>query len=230
MVNPRTPTRPRRIWRAWPQELRPCCPAGPSLQRPSQRPAPCRARWRLLAPRGRSSPCSWPVAGSPAAICPPALLLRAPRFGRCWSPWAATPPCTTLPCRSPCRKGPTAWFWPRMGRSRAGCRRISPATSRGASPTPPGGRSRLRSSTRTRSFPRSRATVRGRSACRSLRPRVGMCATTSPPPCIRAGFQGRILPAIGLHPDIPALIAAAITRGVPVCAGACRWQVAAGPR
>ena len=41
----------------------------------------------------------------------------------------------------------------------------------------------------------------------------------------QAGFRGRILPAIGLHPDIPALIAAAITRGVPVCAGTCRWQV-----
>ena len=43
-----------------------------------------------------------------------------------------------------------------------------------------------------------------------------------------AGFQGRLLPAIGLHEDIPALIARAIERGELVCAGRCRWQGAAG--
>lgn len=40
----------------------------------------------------------------------------------------------------------------------------------------------------------------------------------------QAGFQGRLLPAIGLHRDIPALIASAIERGEPVCAGKCLWQ------
>ena len=40
----------------------------------------------------------------------------------------------------------------------------------------------------------------------------------------QAGFQGRLLPAIGLHPDIPPIIARAITLGSPVCAGWCRWQ------
>jgi sirohydrochlorin ferrochelatase len=39
-----------------------------------------------------------------------------------------------------------------------------------------------------------------------------------------AGFQGRILPPLGLHPDVPALIAKAISRGVAVCADRCRWQ------
>ncbi len=38
-----------------------------------------------------------------------------------------------------------------------------------------------------------------------------------------AGFQGRILPPVGLDARVPALIAAAIARGVPVCAAACRW-------
>ena len=42
-----------------------------------------------------------------------------------------------------------------------------------------------------------------------------------------AGFQGRLLPAIGLHQDIPALIARAIEKGEPVCAGRCRLQGAA---
>jgi sirohydrochlorin ferrochelatase len=41
-----------------------------------------------------------------------------------------------------------------------------------------------------------------------------------------AGFPGRILPAIGLHPEIPGLIAAALLRGQTVCAGTCRWQAA----
>ena len=40
----------------------------------------------------------------------------------------------------------------------------------------------------------------------------------------RAGFQGRILPAIGLHTAVPGLIAAAIQRGEGVCQATCRWQ------
>ena len=39
-----------------------------------------------------------------------------------------------------------------------------------------------------------------------------------------AGFQGRLLPALGLSPDIPAIIARAILAGTPVCATNCRWQ------
>lgn len=38
-----------------------------------------------------------------------------------------------------------------------------------------------------------------------------------------AGFQGRILPPVGLDRRVPGIIAAAIARGVPVCSGACRW-------
>ncbi|KAF0113748.1 MAG: Cobalamin (Vitamin B12) biosynthesis CbiX protein [Rhodobacteraceae bacterium] len=38
-----------------------------------------------------------------------------------------------------------------------------------------------------------------------------------------AGFQGRILPPVGLDGRVPGIIAAAIGRGVPVCVGACRW-------
>ena len=38
-----------------------------------------------------------------------------------------------------------------------------------------------------------------------------------------AGFQGRILPPVGLDARVPAIIAAALERGVPVCAQACRW-------
>lgn len=39
----------------------------------------------------------------------------------------------------------------------------------------------------------------------------------------KAGFTGRILPPVGLDARVPGIIAAAIQRGVPVCAGACRW-------
>ena len=39
-----------------------------------------------------------------------------------------------------------------------------------------------------------------------------------------AGFQGRTLPAIGLAPEIPAIIARAILAGQAVCADRCRWQ------
>lgn len=38
-----------------------------------------------------------------------------------------------------------------------------------------------------------------------------------------SGFKGRILPAIGLDPAVPALIANAILRKVPVCAAECRF-------
>ena len=38
-----------------------------------------------------------------------------------------------------------------------------------------------------------------------------------------AGFQGRILTPVGLDARVPGIVAAAIARGVPVCAGACRW-------
>ncbi|TAG31020.1 MAG: cobalamin biosynthesis protein CbiX [Rhodobacterales bacterium] len=38
-----------------------------------------------------------------------------------------------------------------------------------------------------------------------------------------AGFTGRILPPVGLDARVPGIIAAAIARGVPVCAAACRW-------
>jgi len=38
-----------------------------------------------------------------------------------------------------------------------------------------------------------------------------------------AGFTGRILPPVGLDARVPEIIAAALARGVPVCAGACRW-------
>ena len=44
-----------------------------------------------------------------------------------------------------------------------------------------------------------------------------------------ARFQGRLLPAIGLHPEIPAIIARAIASGDPVCASRCRWQGGSGP-
>lgn len=39
----------------------------------------------------------------------------------------------------------------------------------------------------------------------------------------KAAFRGRILPPLGLDARVPGIIAAAIARGVPVCAGACRW-------
>jgi sirohydrochlorin ferrochelatase len=38
-----------------------------------------------------------------------------------------------------------------------------------------------------------------------------------------AGFAGRILPPVGLDARVPGIIAEAMTRGIPVCAGACRW-------
>ena len=38
-----------------------------------------------------------------------------------------------------------------------------------------------------------------------------------------AGFEGRILPPVGLDARVPGIIAAALARGQAVCAGACRW-------
>ncbi|MEO8243674.1 MAG: cobalamin biosynthesis protein CbiX [bacterium] len=42
----------------------------------------------------------------------------------------------------------------------------------------------------------------------------------------QAGFQGRLLPALGLHGDVPGIIARAIQAGVPTCAQRCHWQQA----
>lgn len=39
-----------------------------------------------------------------------------------------------------------------------------------------------------------------------------------------AGFQGRILPPVGLDPRVPALIAVEIAAGREVCTGECRWK------
>jgi sirohydrochlorin ferrochelatase len=44
-----------------------------------------------------------------------------------------------------------------------------------------------------------------------------------------AGFRGRILPPVGLDARVPGIIAAAMVRGVPVCAAACRWAVDGKP-
>ncbi len=41
-----------------------------------------------------------------------------------------------------------------------------------------------------------------------------------------ARFAGRVLPPLGMHPDVPALIAAALARGTPVCAQTCRYSAA----
>ncbi len=40
-----------------------------------------------------------------------------------------------------------------------------------------------------------------------------------------AGFQGRLLPALGLADEIPAIIARRILAGTPVCVTNCRWQM-----
>ena len=39
----------------------------------------------------------------------------------------------------------------------------------------------------------------------------------------QAGFQGRILPAVGLDERVPGIVAAAIARGKTVCAERCLW-------
>lgn len=51
----------------------------------------------------------------------------------------------------------------------------------------------------------------------------GHVALDIPAALAQAGFAGRILPALGLDPRLPAIIAAAIAAGKPVCAGACLW-------
>ena len=51
----------------------------------------------------------------------------------------------------------------------------------------------------------------------------GHVSVDIPQALTEAGFTGRILPAVGLDPRVPGIIAAALVRGVPVCAGACRW-------
>lgn len=45
----------------------------------------------------------------------------------------------------------------------------------------------------------------------------------------KAGFSGHILPPVGTHARVPGIIAAAIARGVPVCAGSCRWARGQNP-
>lgn len=40
----------------------------------------------------------------------------------------------------------------------------------------------------------------------------------------RAGFQGRILPPVGLDRRVPGVVAAAILTGQGVCTGECRWR------
>jgi sirohydrochlorin ferrochelatase len=42
-----------------------------------------------------------------------------------------------------------------------------------------------------------------------------------------ARFAGRVLPPLGLHPNVPALIAAALARAKPVCAQTCQYSAAA---
>lgn len=40
-----------------------------------------------------------------------------------------------------------------------------------------------------------------------------------------AGFDGRVLPPLGLHPKVPELVAQAITANQPVCAVECQYKV-----
>ena len=72
----------------------------------------------------------------------------------------------------------------------------------------------------------------GRLSNQELAERIGL----SPSPCLRrvraleeAGFRGRILPPVGADARVPGLIAEAILRGVPVCAGTCRWAGGQNP-
>jgi sirohydrochlorin ferrochelatase len=51
----------------------------------------------------------------------------------------------------------------------------------------------------------------------------GHVGTDIPAALAEAGFQGRILPPLGVDPRVPEIIAAAIRRATPVCAKACRW-------
>jgi sirohydrochlorin ferrochelatase len=43
-----------------------------------------------------------------------------------------------------------------------------------------------------------------------------------------AGFAGRILPPLGLHPNVPQAIADAISAARPVCSVQCRYTLNAG--
>jgi len=54
---------------------------------------------------------------------------------------------------------------------------------------------------------------------------LGHVSDDIPAALVQAGFQGRLLPAVGLAPEIPAIIARAILSGTPVCAKTCRWQI-----
>jgi sirohydrochlorin ferrochelatase len=45
----------------------------------------------------------------------------------------------------------------------------------------------------------------------------------------KAGFAGRVLPPVGLDARVPGIIAAALLRGVPVCAAECRWRRSPDP-
>jgi len=57
----------------------------------------------------------------------------------------------------------------------------------------------------------------------------GHVAEDIPAALAQAGFQGRILPALGLDPRVPRIIAAAIIRGEPVCTATCRWAQGQNP-
>ena len=52
----------------------------------------------------------------------------------------------------------------------------------------------------------------------------GHVTTDIPEALARAGFTGTLLPALGLRPEIPALIAAAIRAASPVCTQDCRYK------
>ncbi len=52
----------------------------------------------------------------------------------------------------------------------------------------------------------------------------GHVTTDIPDALAQAGFQGRLLPALGLDARLPGLIAAAVTADQPVCAVECRWR------
>ncbi|MDZ7906146.1 MAG: CbiX/SirB N-terminal domain-containing protein [Cypionkella sp.] len=57
----------------------------------------------------------------------------------------------------------------------------------------------------------------------------GHVTTDLPRALAEARFGGRVLPPIGLHPNVPALIAAALGRAAPVCAQNCRHSAAPAP-
>jgi sirohydrochlorin ferrochelatase len=55
---------------------------------------------------------------------------------------------------------------------------------------------------------------------------MGGHVTDDIPRALRAArFGGRVLPPLGLHPDVPALIAAALLRAAPVCAQTCKYSM-----